>query len=75
MRKKKVESEGKSKVIRFARYKNGGRMHVILNGGPLVFSLFRVTSALASIAISHRILFCVLVLHCRKEASFHSVWL
>ena len=37
MRKKKVESEciGKSKVMRYSRYDNGDRMHVILNGEPL----------------------------------------
>ena len=28
-------NEGKSKVVRCSRYGNGGRMHVILNGGPL----------------------------------------
>ena len=33
------------------------------------FSLYRVTSALASITISHRILFCPLVLHCQKKGS------
>ena len=26
---------GKSKVMRWSRYGNGGRMHVILNGEPL----------------------------------------
>ena len=26
---------GMSKVVRFSRYGNGGRMHVILNGEPL----------------------------------------
>ena len=26
---------GKTKVMRCSRYGNGGRMHVILNGGPL----------------------------------------
>ena len=35
MRKKKVESEYKSKVTRCSRYGNGVRMHVILNGEPL----------------------------------------
>ena len=28
-------NEGKSKVMRFSRYGNGGRMNVILNGEPL----------------------------------------
>ena len=35
MHKKKVESVGKSKVMRCSRYGNGGPMHVILNGEPL----------------------------------------
>ena len=34
-RRKLRVNEGKSKVMRFSRYGNGGRMHVILNGQPL----------------------------------------
>ena len=34
-RKLRVNVVGKSKVTRCARYGNGGRMHVILNGKPL----------------------------------------
>ena len=41
MRKKKVESDcwGKRKIMRCSRYGNEGRMHVILNGEPLLLLL------------------------------------
>ena len=36
MRKKKLRANvDKSKVMRYSRYGNGGRMHVTLNGEPL----------------------------------------
>ena len=35
MRKKKAESECRSKAMRCSRYGNGDRMHAILNGEPL----------------------------------------
>ena len=34
-RRKLRVNVGKSKVMRFSRYGNGGRMHVIINGEPL----------------------------------------
>ena len=34
-RRKRRENAGKSKVMRYSRYLNGGRMHVIQNGEPL----------------------------------------
>ena len=34
-RRKLRVNVGKSKVMRYSRYGNGGRMHVILNGEPL----------------------------------------
>ena len=34
-RRKLTANVGKSKVMRYSRYGNGGRMHVILNGEPL----------------------------------------
>ena len=35
MRKNKVENVGKSKFMRYLKYGNGSRMHVIINGEPL----------------------------------------
>ena len=39
------------------------------------FNLYRVTSALASIAISHRILFCARVVALSEKSKYHSVFL
>ena len=39
------------------------------------FSLNKVSSALANIAISHRILFCAREVALSEKSKYHSVWL